>query len=245
MKSRGEKFLTPEEEKAMAETWQKSSVMLEQTYKEEDGKRVKEHEYDYVAGRLESRNSTNSIDHIHQTSFIKEIIPELIRRNQGTKVRVIDLGAGAALYADQIRESFPHGVEVYSTGLSKRTAEKYREFSKLKKLHPNDLKWRSVRQMSDSEEFDLIIDTWGEQFYTAEDSGNAIKDLEAYLLAVIKKLKPGGMASIAPVNLGKKINSFQFHEVLDSIRRGNKIKAEFPVNGRNILRIEKIESNAK
>jgi hypothetical protein len=118
-------------------------------------------------------------------------------------VNILDVGAGAATFSDEIRNKFGDKVQVYSTGLSKKVARDYRKNNELDKLHPNDLKWRSILELSAFEEFDLIIDTIGEFSYSVaglqqkEKGGESPEKAQEYLQAVVKKLRPGGVASIA------------------------------------------------
>jgi len=66
------------------------------------------------------------------------------------------------------------------------------------KLDRNDLKLRSIQQMKNFPEFDIIIDTIGELHYT-EDSEDNIYN---FLIAIISKLTPGGKAFINSPLLG-------------------------------------------
>ncbi len=185
----GPRFLNKERLEEKAEGWEKSAHDQE-----------KKHAL-YTVTRLDQ-----DIAPIHGISFIKEVIPDLIsKKKNGEKVKILDLGAGAAFFTDEIRKEFGDKVEVFSTGLRKRKAKDFRAMylpEEDRQLHPNDLKWRSVLQLSDFEEFDLIVDTFGELNYTTEpieyNSSMAEARITEYLTAVIKKLKPGGLASIAP-----------------------------------------------
>lgn len=206
---RGEKFLSPEELGEKAKEW--SAVAA---------KRLGDHR-DTIFNRIEGENKGDhgSIDLIHRTSFINEVIPYFLEnKKNGEKVRILDIGTGAALYPKQLRERFGNMVEVYSTGLSKKMAHKHRgegiKDVPIPKLHPNDLKWRSILELRDGEEFDLILDSYGEQLYTTQlvESGHA--EFLKYLEAVVKKLKPGGLASIYPV-LSEKNNFEQVKSYLE------------------------------
>ena len=155
-------------------------------------------------GGLEFSRGSEDIKKIHGIDFLNDIIPRLIfNKEKGEKLRILDIGAGAAIFADQVRNTFPEDVIVFSTGLSKKTAKDFRNKSGNAKLHQNDLKWRSITELSDFEEFDLIIDTFGEFNYQVfskqEFNPKAVKKRFLELLTiVIKKLKPGGIASISP-----------------------------------------------
>lgn len=164
------------------------------------------------------------IDKYHGQSFITEVIPELKRNKKEGKIKILILGAGAALYADQIRGIFKDDIVVF-TGLKKKNAKLARkELAKqfwhpLKepKLNKRDLIQPSILFLHDFPEFDLIIDTYGEQFYSTnvieerEKDGNwsyvaaerKIPETKEYLSAVIKKLAIGGKASISPFSFAK------------------------------------------
>lgn len=191
-----EKFLPKDKLKQKGKEW--SSLIREQ----EDVEDL------YTFYRSDSSpDSFNNVSEIHGVSFIKDVIPGLIaKKKKGEKVRILDIGAGAAFLSDEIRKAFGDTVKVYSTGLSRKVAESYRAKNlgvESRKLHPDDLKWHSVLELSDFEEFDLIIDTFGEFSYDVAGVQKKDKQPESpekaleYLTAVIKKLKPGGLASIA------------------------------------------------
>lgn len=188
-------------------------------------------------------SGVNSVDEAHGISFIEEVIPRLIKsKKKGEKVRILDVGAGAAFFSDKLRKAFPDDVKVFSTGLSKKNALEYRKLNRPEgeeKLHPDDLKWHSILELSDFEEFDLITDTYGEFIYAVQNAGLKLQDraLE-YLNALIKKLKPGGLASIAPlrgviISLGP-----QSSYVLQRLERQYNVKITQERNSK-ALRIEK------
>ena len=155
--------------------------------------------YSYKATRIEGGqgevlNSGYDIRSVHGESFLGYIDQVLVRRElhgNSEKFVVFDIGGGAGLYAQQIRDRFGDKVRVYTSGLKKRTAEK----AKGGKLHKDDLKWRSVLQLKNFPEFDLILDTFGEKHYSSWLS-NFPCNQERYFTAVINKLKFGGRASI-------------------------------------------------
>ena len=109
----------PEELNKRKEEWQ------------ERGKNSESHGcFDYIVTSAEEdrgslpldQEKIKFVDTVHDTSFIRDVIPEMIKqKNSGEKVRVLDLGAGVGLYADQIRRTFHDQVIVYSTGISKKT----------------------------------------------------------------------------------------------------------------------------
>lgn len=89
---------------------------------------------------------------------------------------------------DQILESIGRKLMPESDGRERRM------------MHANDGKWRSILEMTDYPEFDLIIDTYGELFYTddvsyfkCDFSGNFYK----VCCAALKKLYPGGRLFVA------------------------------------------------
>lgn len=94
---------------------------------------------------------------------------------------------------DLILESIGRGLMVESDGSERRI------------LHSNDGKWRSILEMTDYPEFDLIIDTFGELFYTDDVSyfkrdfnGNFHK----VFCAALKKMRPGGRLFVASLKNG-------------------------------------------
>lgn len=186
-----EKFLLPNEVKTKAKEWQA-------LYAAEEKNGVSYTDF---------HRTTEKIDNIHEISFIKKIIPGLIaRKRPGEKVRILDIGTGTGTFPEEIRKTFGDRVDVFSTGLSKRTVKDYlkQQIPETKKrFHPNDFKWRSILELSDFEEFDLIVDTYGELFISVlkqryEYTAEAFERLSSYLGAIVKKLKPGGLASIVP-----------------------------------------------
>lgn len=166
--------------------------------------------FKYKHNRTEDGHRRMSIAELQHYSPIKKLIPELIERErekqEGRKVRILDLGAGSCAYTDQIRSTFPDDVKVYSTGLSKSVAKHTRK----NRLHQNDLKWISIEQMKDFEEFDLILSSFGEIYYGSKSGpfnrwryGFDEDPLTMKLQAIFKKLRPGGIASLAPMDFKK------------------------------------------
>jgi SAM-dependent methyltransferase len=199
MSERGPRLLPVEELPAKVAEWQQIFKQVEKTVYEKHPER---------ATRLETvrggKVHEDSIEKLHGRSFLEEVIPSYIRRkHNGEKVNVLDVGAGAGLYADQIRNRWGDKVRVTTTGLSKRTAQATREQAvkgKMpvrfeKNLHPDDLKMQSILQMHDFPEFDIILDTFGEAHYTGHEGKRWQKYL-AYLEAVVAKLAFSGCASI-------------------------------------------------
>jgi SAM-dependent methyltransferase len=194
----GPKFLSRDQIRKRAESWKSGANAYESW------------SFDYQAGRAEEMSNLkmDSVKTLHGVSFIEEIIPQLIESKDGAeKVRILDIGAGATLFTEEIRKKFGDKVRVFSTGLSKRAVKEYRKDDGGEndfRLHPDDLKWRSILELSDFPEFDLIIDTFGEFSYMIDwrqdNTEEALKKTIQYIIAVIKKLKKGGIASIAPLN---------------------------------------------
>lgn len=187
----------------------------------------------YRADRIERAGNISEFkDRIdHGFSFIKDVIPRLILLNPGRKIRVLDLGGGAGFFAEQIRKEFPDQVRVYTTGLRKDSARVERLKSQNRvtrpfltkegywipdlRAHQDDLKWRSIFELSPESEFDLIIDTRGEMYYGSRSND----DIEAYIFQIASKLMPGGLFSIEDLNKWSwdyDIN--QFLASLDDIR---------------------------
>jgi hypothetical protein len=259
MKFKAEKFLPETEIKKRSADWKKQAR----------GKELGPGFHSYVVTRVEGKNynrdlvqSGFSIESAHHISFIEIVIPELIaQKKPGEKVKILDVGAGVGAYAEQIRRMFSDKVEVYSTGLSKKAAIGYRKHQKetydlspiesdlnpplSSKLHPNELKWRSVKELSDFEEFDLIIDTYGEAFYSKKIYGHASEKLtqermlefSTYLSIVVKKLKPGGIISIAPCSIKDFIDTTE--------ELGKKLGVKIHFIGGDVCRITKPLNNKK
>lgn len=235
----GPKFLSEDQLKKRAVGW-KSQVANNEPWG-----------FRYTANR--KAEGDQSIAQFHGVSFIKDIIPQLIAgKKDGEKVRILDVGAGAALFTDEIRKTFGKDVLVFSTGLSKSTAKNYREENLLdnnSKLHPNDLKWRSILEFSDFEEFDLIIDTFGEYTYALEyaatsqttdiNTKEALAEALTYLSVVIKKLKPGGLASIVPIIPALNPAGVGIPEVLQKLEKEFDVKIAVSDSNPAILRIRK------
>ncbi len=200
---------------------------------------------EYKFDRLD--RGENSVSELHGVSFIRNVIPELIKtKKNGEKVRILDSGAGAAFFTDEIRKAFGDKVEVFSTGLSKEVALAHRKKNKPvgeHELHPNDLKWYSILQLSDFEEFDLIIDTFGEYYYNVKQGGfnsdENYADTLDHLTAVIKKLKPGGLASIVPTNALLDPSGVRFQSMLQQLEEQYGVTTEILEHNPDVLRIEK------
>lgn len=209
MKFKGEKFLTPNELKSKAQDWKK------QAKKKESPESDPSSYYHNGVDRIEEHpREGKNIKEEHGVSFLEKIIPSLIRtKKDGKRVKILDLGGGVGDFANQIRQKFGAKVEVFTTGLSKKAAREFKKkrFKELHRnpdfrqvlktplsLHPNDLKWRSVLELSDYPEFDLIIDTIGEQYYQKFTKETPLVTYLNYIRAVAKKLNSGGQAYITP-----------------------------------------------
>jgi len=176
--------------------------------------------YSYGAESREGhKNKFFDIANFHQESFINDVIPRMLsEKDKNKKITILDTGTGVGFFPDQIRKAFGDKVKVFSTGVKKRSAKEvrkriYKNMVGLPKneedlpsehfslnLHPSDLKWRSIKELSGFEEFDLIIDTFGEAFYEFGDNRD-FKKLEEYLRIAVKKLKDGGYISVAPIRI--------------------------------------------
>lgn len=217
--TRPDSFITPKEQKELIDGW-KNGISIEDSRKTSG----------YCINRCEGMGDyrgpaqwSTSIDTLHAESFIGNIA-KLIKKRENDpelsskKIQVLDVGGGIGVYAEQLRGIFNDKIKVTTTGLSPSSASKIRDnFSDQnvetgwslpswqisKKMHPDDLVCQSILQMSNYPEFDLIIDTFGEQYYIDE------RFIEKYINAVICKLKPGGMASIAPLKCIEKIKNMK------------------------------------
>lgn len=167
----------------------------------------------YTTGRVErgANDPLSDIQGVHGFSILDIIEKELNDDEQfkRRKFKILDMGGGIGAFADQIRDNFGDRVKVFTTGLVKnpvREVRKKRPFytaPELKDDFPsNYLKWRSILELNKIdesgeplEEFDLIINTYGEIPYGQKGDE---RWLEIYIEAIIKKLRPGGIASIAP-----------------------------------------------
>jgi hypothetical protein len=163
------------------------------------------HEFQYNVSRIEKGDNMN-LNNNYMVSPRKTLIPELIQANPNRKIKVIDLGTGNGEYMDSLRKSFSREAKFYSTGISKRTAKKSRQDQNLGPLHRNDLKWRSIEELDDRPEFDLIMSSFGELFYGTKPNPETtdIEKENPYKLAtrlkkVMSKLNDGGILTIAPI----------------------------------------------
>lgn len=194
---KGEKFLSKAQLKETVKGWASDAKLFETG--STDGPA-------YETRRYEGTQSFFSdIAFLHQMSFLRTVIPEMIQKLDGERpVKVLDIGAGAGVFAEQLRQTFGDQIRVFTTGLSKKAAMRSRKHVNPEivpnitempvRLKKDDLKWRSVSQLTDSPEFDLIVDTLGEGYYREGD-------IAGYADAIVAKLAPGGMASIAgPAN---------------------------------------------
>lgn len=134
----------------------------------------------------------------HHRSLI-EVVQKLLSKHD--QIKILELGAGAGLTTDEIKATFPDDVKskklkVFSTGIKKGIAKETRQNLGLKKLHCNDLRWRSIKELSDYPEFHLIYETYGELHYSAQ----RLAELEKSLILICKKLMPGGFASISTLH---------------------------------------------
>lgn len=237
-------FLTERDLKQQGQSWRQISSEYE-GHKKKIRRPNTGGLYSYTADRHENEGKeSEKIQNIHDESFIHKVIPEMLKLKKSGKLKVLDNGAGVGLFAEQIRQEFGDQVEVYSTGLSKKTVKTYRTKNNLQQLHDNDLKWRSIAELSDFPEFDLIVDTFGEQYYRPErekghielSSDGFLKRWQLHIEQVIKKLLPGGYASLGPVNHYQSY-SFEMKEIMEKLKITSHIDYNFDVN---TLKIRKI-----
>jgi len=211
MKQNGpeKKFTQPQDIRILGEGWHKQAKLDEPAGKNKFSESTI---YRTVTNRYEDSNKEKSeISSLHGESIIKEVIPKLLKElPEGQKLRILDNGTGVGIFTDQIRKEFGDKVDVYSTGLSKQAAREYRKKKELPKLGKNDLKWRSIQELSDYPEFNLIIDTYGEAYYrpffnmtktNLSEMHTFPDEFYKHLEQVIKKLLPGGYATITPLRL--------------------------------------------
>jgi len=77
-------------------------------------------------GMILTPGEGQSIRRLHNHSFTKEIIPKLLERKEGKRLKILDVGGGRGKFAEEIRKKFGDRVDVYSTGLSKSAEKKQR-----------------------------------------------------------------------------------------------------------------------
>ncbi len=230
-------FLTPPEYSQMVGGWKKDK-------KREDTKMSEENKLVYTMGRYVGAREDMDLSKLHGIDLLK-FVEEKIKDNNSTRknpTMVLDVGGGMHLFSDQLRAKYGSKVRVISTGLSRDVSESARGIlekmksqiphagSIKKELHPDDSKMHSIFQMNKTEEagepkaeFDLISDTYGEQYYGLKGNNDW---LEKYLKTIVMKLKSGGMATIYPfgnygVHDGQKIgeSNYQASEVYGILER--------------------------
>ena len=184
---KGDRFFSDEAFAKKVDQWKRYSSEREKNEEEADP-------YRDLAIRVEGDSVGVGLEELHHEYFIRDTIPQLINNSLKGKIKILDVGGGAALFAKQIRDAFGDKVEVFTTGLRKKAAKERRILSGVSpKLHQNDLKWRSVSELHDFPEFDLIIDSYGEARWGVDD----FEEVRDYLVSISQKLLPGGHASIA------------------------------------------------
>lgn len=210
MLRRGEHFLTPELHSALGRRLDGLEDRL-----------VENGEFVYQWDRL-----LEDLNAEHGKDFIGKIIPETIarvrNRHPDQPARILDLGGGLSLVAAEIRKNFGKAVQVYTTMLNRPVAaEKRRQMVEtrrgkvwpLKKdniiaslpaeLDARDGKWRSIEELTDYPEFDLMLDTYGELYYATVSSG-----FKVCYMAAVRKLQVGGELHIARLE-----NNLQYEAV--------------------------------
>src|SRR3989339_1085691 len=227
----------------------------------------------YQYDRTEGDEHTSRLDvaALHEQSFIEYIRQRLSEKEfQNRKFRVLDMGGGAGLYADQLRTEFGDRIKVFTTGLRKKIAKNYRRNRNLKNLSKDDLKWRSILELKHqdeqghpTEEFDLIVNTWGEFPYVFEDSSTGLlntdnleRKLNSFFGMIISKLHQGGLASIFPVSTQHSVYVSKELEKLKSVYNfqytfvprpfmGSGIATRSSVRTRYCLKIKKLNSGSE
>lgn len=156
----------------------------------------------FKVDRVSGTDAYNQIDNHHVVEVLDELIPSLLANlSDGQKLRILDIGGGLCLLSDQIRGRFGDRVNVFSTGLHKRGVKRVRRLQNMKPLHKQDLRWHSILELSDVEEFDLILETYGELNHCHLIGESMRGDRwfnDFYLKLIVSKLRPGGVASLAP-----------------------------------------------
>jgi hypothetical protein len=239
------KFIGPEEIDKLGKKWS-SSAKINESVNKDVARQPRKFIYGYKVDRQEGKDGVFGIEKLQKESILEKVIPRLLKElPAGQKLKILDNGAGIGVFSDQIRAKFGDRVDVYSTGLSKQAAREYRKKESLPKLHKNDLKWRSIQELSDYPEFGLIIDTYGEAFYRTtehirlneEEIGlgvDLLKEFYKHIEQIVKKLLPGGYATLYPVDFA---NEGERESVV------KKIIDDFGVNayymGRETLKLEK------
>lgn len=205
-------------------------------------------------GSISGDESAVGINQEHGVDFLNEVIPWVIQRvrDQGSsrKIRILDTGCGLGFFTDQIRDKFGQDVEVFGTSIENPVQPEVSAQQKkglieyIRKLHivlpegikidelnehihPNDAKFRSVLEMRQFEEFDLIIDTSGEFLY----SGKGFMPHESYfdsiLRASLAKLRPQGELYVS------RVHPRDFRTVEDFKARNPQLEVEIGDRGEN------------
>lgn len=166
-----------------------------------------------------------SLESIHHINFFDNIDQRLNRLREASAerpIRVLVLGGDVALFNDELRARYGRQVDVVGTTIEtaysrirkraimqdlndaskpRRLSDETRQYllSVLNNdIHPNDRKWRSIVQMRDFPEFDMIIDSYGEITYSAPVSeGDDPTLFQLTMRAALAKLLPGGDLFVA------------------------------------------------
>ena len=214
-----EPFLSPEErQRFIDKKWQPAA---DDFFKDKVPSYSRLKESRLANDALDPMGVSESINEMHGVDFLNDVIPQMVQevkertKQKNRRLKILDMGAGFGLFNDQIRSRFGKDVTVYGTSISKASAQRRKkalhdgietglipstehardilEKETNRQLNPNDAKWRSILEMEDYPEFDLIIDSSGEMLY----SGKVVPDwpdsyLGKVLVAAIRKLNPGG-----------------------------------------------------
>lgn len=245
-KTRPDSFINDDEQSQLISRWNFSVRKIE--------KNGVDHCYGICrresVGEKEEGYLLKPIEELHQESFVRHISTLVKEKEADPKVtdkmvRVLDCGGGIGIYAEQLRGIFGDKVKVTTTGLSPNSALKIRReylsvdsFNVLpdwpisKDMHPDDNVCQSILQMSNRPEFDLILDTYGEQFYINENFK------KKYFDAIINKLRSGGEASIVPFS-----SETNFYDIKDELEAKYPVTLSMAPNySRESMEIEKLFS---
>lgn len=188
---RGQPFLSSGELADKVPGWRRAADFET----DEDGR------YEYPATRTDRK-----ITELYGESVVEGVIPRMLALKKGDeKVCMLDIGGGAGVLAEQVRQAFGDRVKVYTTGMRKKPARAVRreeheiDETLSNGLRKDDLKWRSVLELHNYPEFDFIQDTYGEAYHGVRAS----EELRVYFNAVCDKLLSGGEARliVLPVSI--------------------------------------------
>lgn len=201
MKERGENFIIPDNSpnNIKRETYRNQAAELAVVQEMEEKSRQT-----FITDRTES---DGEIQEAHSISFLKKVIPEMLaclaKNGEKRKLKILDLGGGLGLFAEEIRENFGDQVKIFTNSAFGESDKKRQKLLEIKKqthsknssLHKLEAYKASILNFRDFPEFDLIIDTYGEIFYANNKRMNPDAGEQNFLkklTAIIKKLNSGG-----------------------------------------------------